>query len=126
MVKEGYAMIPPQVREHTDPILEASVKYSQLGLNKVKEGYVQVADVIVEQYELHLPTATTYWDKLKTQILDASKVGLEHGGVMLEHVQVLVRDFYAQVAPQAQIYFETAKDITVKYGKIGLFYQKYQ
>merc|ERR1712029_43550 len=43
-----------------------------------------------------------------------------HGGVMLEHVQVLVRDFYAQVAPQAQIYFETAKDFTVKYGKIGL------
>merc|ERR1711953_770634 len=120
MVKEGYAMIPPQVREHTDPILEASVKYSQLGLNKVKEGYVQVADVIVEQYELYLPTATMYWDKLKTQIHDASKVGLEHGGVMLEHVQVLVRDFYAQVVPQAQIYFETAKDFTVKYGKIGL------
>ena len=51
MVKKGYSMVPTEVREHIDPILEASVKYSQISLDKVKKGYVQVADVIVEQYE---------------------------------------------------------------------------
>ena len=44
-------MVPTEVREHIDPIMEASVKYSQITLDKVKKGYVQVADVIVEQYE---------------------------------------------------------------------------
>ena len=51
---------------------------------------------------------------------NASKVAMDNGGVMLENVTEHVRDFYAQVAPQAQIYFENAKDFTMKYGKIGL------
>ena len=120
MIKEGYGMMPPQVREYTDPALESTVKYSKIGLDKAHQGYVQVADVIIEQYELHSPTAWLYWDKLKVQAGDASKVAMEHTGVILEHAQVLVRDFYDQVAPQAKIYFNTAKDFTVKYGKIGL------
>ena len=51
---------------------------------------------------------------------NASKVAMDNGGVMLENVTEHVRDFYTQVAPQAQIYFETSKDFTIKYGKIGL------
>ena len=51
---------------------------------------------------------------------NASKVAMDNGGVMLENVTEHVRDFYAQVAPQAQIYFENAKYFTMKYGKIGL------
>ena len=49
---------------------------------------------------------------------DPSKVTLENGGVILEHVKVHFKDFYAQVGPQFQIYFETAKDFAIKFVKM--------
>ena len=49
---------------------------------------------------------------------DPSKVTLENGGVILEHVKVHFKDFYAQVGPQVQIYFGTAKDFAIKFVKM--------
>ena len=32
MISEGYSMLPPQIRELSDPALDATVKYSKQGL----------------------------------------------------------------------------------------------
>ena len=90
MIKEGYSMMPPQVRDYTDPALESTVKYSKICLDKAH----QVADVMIEQYELHSPTAWVYLDKLKVQAGDASKIAMEHTGTILENAQVFFQHFF--------------------------------
>ena len=61
MVLEGYSLLPPQVREHTDVALETTSKYAKMGFAKAQEGYDQAVQIILEQYKIHSPKAWQHW-----------------------------------------------------------------
>ncbi len=56
--RENYAKLPPQVKEYTDPALDATVKYSLLAKEKVISGYDQASDFVIAQYTQHSPTVS--------------------------------------------------------------------
>ena len=101
-IKEGYSMLPPQFREFSDPALDATVKYSQIGLEKAKEGYIQVADVIVEQYHIYLPTINLYWKQVKTSAIDIGSKALDKNSEFQNAVAEIVKDTYEKVSPQVR------------------------
>merc|ERR1719462_504099 len=118
MISEGYSMLPPQILEFSDPALEATAKYSKIGLAKAKKGYIQVADVIVEQYHIYLPTINIYWNQVKSGAQSIGSQALDHGTKVTSGVQEIVINTYDKISPQAIVYFDTVKDTTVHYGKI--------
>ena len=120
MVLEGYSMLPHEVRQYTDPALQATSRYTALGLSKAKEGCSQAADVIFEQYKIYSPPVWQHWEQFKLTASEATSKAMEHGRAMTEHVVVFVRGTWEQVFPQAKLYFDIVKDTTVHYGKLGM------
>ena len=102
LISEGYSTLPPQVREFSDPALEATSKYTKLGLAKVKEGYNQLADVIVEQYYSNLPTINLYWKQVKSGAQNLGAQALDHGTKVTNSVSEIVLDTYDKVSPQVR------------------------
>ena len=109
-IKEGYSMLPPQFREFSDPALDATVKYSQIGLEKAKEGYIQVADVIVEQYHIYLPTINLYWKQVKTSAIDIGSKALDKNSEFQNAVAEIAKDTYEKVSPQVR-YLSEIKEL---------------
>merc|ERR1712156_1360745 len=119
-------VLPPQVQEGLVQARQitsqtwdvVSTKSSKIGLAKAKEGYIQVADVIVEQYHIYLPTINIYWNQVKSGAQSIGSQALDHGTKVTSGVQEIVIDTYDKISPQAIVYFDTVKDTTVHYGKI--------